>query len=105
MQELSLVHRRLFVVGVALVAAITACSETQVELTFDEVCSNPDLVVDGQLWETEDTIPDTWRSKESVTGSFRLEEDGQSGVFRGPDGGVLKYRLVTEEFRSHPCRL
>lgn len=92
------------VLALVVVVATSACGASEVELPT-QPCSNPDLMAGGQLWETDDTIPDEWRSQESVKGTFQVEEGGDMGVFEGPGEVRLRYRLVTEEFRSHPCRL
>ncbi len=101
----SLRGRRRIVAVLVFGVAVGACGGTEVELRVDGPCSNPDIEVDGRLWETDDTIPDTWRGRLSVTGSFRIAPGGEEAVFESPDGGVLEYRRVIDEFRAHDCRL
>ena len=83
---------------------LASCGGIEVELRIAE-CSNPDLLIEEQLWETEETIPDSWRGRQSVSGTFRIAADGQTGTFVGPDGVSMTYRIDTETLRAHPCYL
>lgn len=91
-------------VGFLAVLPLAACSSGDIELQLGQ-CANPDLVVSGQTWETDDTIPDSWRNLDSVSGTFKVSSDEGSGTFVGPSGMSLAYRPVTETFRDHPCFL
>lgn len=88
-----------------LVTVVTACGAANtVEVTIGG-CGNPDIVFDSHTWETHESIPDDWRSLSTVSGSFKVDADAVAGVVEGPGGVTMAYELVTEEFRSHPCRL
>ena len=69
-----------------------------------EHCSNPDLEIDGDIWETSESVPDEWRSRDGIPGRFEIAEDGLSGTFIGPDGASMPYTLVTG-FRKLICNL
>jgi hypothetical protein len=97
-------HGRLLL-SLVLVTVFAACGAANtVEMKIGE-CGNPDIIFDSHTWETHESIPDEWRSLSAVNGSFKVGADGATGVFQGPDGVTMTYELVTEEFRSHPCRL
>ena len=83
---------------------LAGCGGIEVELRIAE-CSNPDLLIEEQLWQTEETIPVSWRGRQSVSGTFKIAADGQTGIFVGPDGVSMTYRIVTATFRAHPCFL
>lgn len=98
------VRRWLWIV-VPVVIALAGCgaaSDATIEIGG---CANPDLVFDGRTWETRESIPDEWRSRSMVSGSFEVSADGMGGVFEGPDGATMAYTLVTEEFRRLSCHL
>jgi len=93
--------RARFVALVAIVVAASGCGGSKVELHID-TSSNPDLTIQGQLWETDNTIPDKSRFRKSVAATSRIQIRN-NGVFTGPGGFNLTYSLATEEFRSHDC--
>lgn len=93
---------QLLAVAVLAVAIRDASGSQSVDATLDLTgCRNPDLLVDGEHWETRDAVDWDWPG-ERVVGTFRWE--GESGTFIGPDGIRLSYdHLDEDDFSSMIC--
>lgn len=102
----------LTVVGVLLAAAPGAIEHVYYDgprldlvLTID-VCVNPEITLDGVIWETNDRIPEDWSDAE-VDGVFQTN-GGDRARFTSSDGRIsLRYRAVTSEggFSERDCFL
>lgn len=70
------------------------------------VCANPEIILDGVIWETNDRIPEDW-SEAEVPGVFQTN-GGDRARFTSTDGELsLRYRAVTSNggFSERDCFL
>ena len=65
-------------------------------------CLNPTLEFDSSKWITQDVVPRDWKVRFPLEGTFDV--DGDSAIFRGPDGIQLGYLRLTD-FEPLVCRL
>ncbi len=91
-----------------LLAVPLGCSGGE-RAAFVEVgpCSNPNLVLDGEVWLTQDRVPESAVGSAGaelirIDGTVTDAADPDALVFRADEGFYLEYRRP-HGFEPHPC--